>query len=143
MGKHDAGRKADSGYRELAHTADVAIEVWAPDLASLFVQAAHGMNHLAGIGSTSPPRVERNLELQAIDDESLLVAFLTELVYAQEHEKLAFDSFEIQITNGALAGRAHGGEVRALARPIKAVTYHNLEIRRSAEGLRAQITFDV
>ncbi len=143
MSRHEAGKEADAGYRESAHTADVAIEVWAPDLASLFVQAALGLNHLAGIETSSGPRVDRSLQLQAIDDEALLVAFLTDLVYAEEQEKLAFDSFEIQIKEGTLTGRAQGAQLRALARPIKAVTYHNLEIRRSPEGLRAQITFDV
>ena len=97
---------AVAGYRELPHTADVALEVWAPDLASLFVVAAHGLNFLAGVEMSANARVERQLRLQATDDESLLVAFLSELVYAQEQDHQAFDAFELQIANHRLTSPA-------------------------------------
>ena len=37
----------------------------------------------------------------------------------------------------------HGGRARALQKHIKAVTYHNLEVRETAGGLEVTIVFDV
>ena len=39
-----------AGHEEVQHTADVAIRVWAPTLACLFVEAALGMNAIAEVG---------------------------------------------------------------------------------------------
>jgi hypothetical protein len=41
--------QTEFGFREHAHTADWELEVWAPDLATLFVQAALGMYALSGV----------------------------------------------------------------------------------------------
>lgn len=131
------------GYREISHTADVAIEVWAPDLESLFAEAARGFNAVAGAEISAGPRVSRDLGLHEIDDEGLLVAFLTELVYAQEQDRLGFDVFELRISDHQLTGTAHGAALLELMKPIKAVTYHGLEIHRSRHGLQVQLVFDV
>jgi SHS2 domain-containing protein len=65
-----------SGYLELAHTADWALKVWAPDLVRLFIEAAAGMYMLMEVQLEHEPRSSVPLDLQAFDDESLLVAFL-------------------------------------------------------------------
>jgi SHS2 domain-containing protein len=137
----------ESGFLELPHTADWAVRVWAADLPALFAAAANGMNALAGIGLSEGPRVPRVFEAQAPDAESLLVAFLSELVYAAEQENLAFDSFEIETEQHVGLYRIHarmeGTQIEALEKPIKAVTYHNLEIISLEDGLEVEIVFDV
>ncbi len=138
-GSHAGGR----GFREVSHTADVAIDVWAPDLESLFAEAACGFNAVAGAKLTEGARLVRDLSLQDLDDESLLVAFLTDLVYAQEQERLGFDVFDLRISDHRLVGTAHGAGLLALMKPIKAVTYHGLEIHPGRGPLEVQIVFDV
>lgn len=131
------------GFRELPHTADVALEVWADDLPSLFSEAARAVNFVAGARLGTGPRQRRSLRLEAIDDESLLVAFLTEMVIAQEQEHLGFDEFELTIEDRGLHGEARGSELTSLAKPIKAVTFHNLSIRRADRGLEVEVVLDV
>ncbi len=131
------------GFREIPHTADVALEVWASDLESLFIEAAQGLNSIAGVQLEGGPRLSRDVRLEDVDDEGLLVAFLSELVYAQEHESLGFDQFDLQIAGGRLTAHLGGSRIRSLAKPIKAVTYHNIAIRRSDGGLRVEIVLDV
>ncbi len=138
-GSHAGGR----GFREVPHTADVAIDVWAPDLESLFAEAARGFNAVAGAQLSASPRLIRDLNLHEMDDEGLLVAFLTELVYAQEQERLGFDVFDLRISDHQLVGTAHGAGLLALMKPIKAVTYHGLEIHPGRGPLEVQIVFDV
>jgi SHS2 domain-containing protein len=131
------------GFVEIEHMADCAIRVWAPDLTSLFVEAARGMNHVAGARIGTGPRVERGLVIEAADTEGLLVSFLTELIFAQESDKLGFDVFRIRVSDRKATGMLVGARLETLARPIKAATYHNLGMSRSAGSYETQIVFDV
>ena len=131
------------GFEEIPHTADWAMKVWAEDLPALFAEAARGMNVLAGMQITAGLRVIREFTHEGADEETLLVAFLSELIYLQEHEHLGFDGFQIEFrTNGMFAGMA-GSPLVAVAKPIKAVTFHDLNIRETPSGFETMIVFDV
>jgi len=131
------------GFTEIEHTADCSMMVWADDLPSLFGEAARAMNQAAGARIGRGPRVRRKVSVQAADSESLLVQFLTELIYAQEQEDLGFDQFDLQMSPGKLNAKLEGSLLEALAKPIKAVTYHNLSIQRTTRGYETEIVFDV
>ena len=132
-----------AGFREIDHTADRQLEAWAPDLPSLFEQAARGMYSLAGVQFKAGPRVKRTLELKAEDVETLLVRFLSELLYIEEQEGLGFDGFEIILRDNFLAAHLSGAPLASRSKEIKAVTYHNLLVRTCPQGLDVNIVFDV
>jgi SHS2 domain-containing protein len=134
--------QAAQGHREIEHTADWALEVWAPDLASLLAEAARGMYRLMGVVLADGPRQRRQIELTAADRESMLVDFLTEL-YLAESEGLAFDVLEIEAEAERIAASLEGAAMRSHAKDIKAVTYHHLEVRDTARGMETRIVFDV
>jgi SHS2 domain-containing protein len=131
------------GFQEIAHTADWSARVWAPDLPSLFVESARAMNALSGTVIGAGERVKRAFELEAPDPESLLVSFLSELVYLQEQDNLAFDVFEVRIASQRLNVQMEGARVESMDKAIKAVTYHNLKIVKTSEGFETTIVFDV
>lgn len=131
------------GFEELSHTADWSVRVWADDLPSLFAEAARAMNALAGTVTTQGPRVKRRFESDGTDAESLLVAFLSELVYYQEQENLAFDAFEIQMNDEHISAYMEGVEIHTVDKAIKAVTYHNLKVEETDHGYEVTIVFDV
>jgi len=131
------------GFEEISHTADWSVRVWAEDLPALFAEAARAMNSLAGAETGAGSRVTRRFESEGRDAESLLVAFLSELVYYQEQENLAFDTFDIQMSAEKISMRMEGGEITSVDKAIKAVTYHGLEIEETERGLEATIVFDV
>jgi SHS2 domain-containing protein len=130
-------------FEELPHTADWCLRVWASSLAELFAEAAKGMNALAGVKSVPGPRTERTFAAEAPDMESLLVQFLSELVYAAEQEKLIFDEFNVVLKGSKLKVEMSGAPILSINKSIKAVTYHNLQIRRTKEGYQVEIVFDV
>jgi SHS2 domain-containing protein len=132
-----------AGYREIEHTADWQLQVWAPDLPLLFEQAALGMYALSGTQLESMPRLSEELHLEAADREGLLVEFLTELLYLAESQGLAFDNFNIQIESQKLYARISGATIKSQSKEIKAVTYHNLNIKEGPRGLEVNIVFDV
>ena len=132
-----------SGFREIEHTADWELEVWAPDLAQLLTQVARGMYWLMGACLRDAPRVQREIKFNGIDAESLLVSFLQELLYLFEGEGLGFDQFELSIEDGQGSARLVGAPMESVNKEIKAVTYHNLSIREGRRGLEARLVFDV
>ena len=131
------------GYEEIPHTADWSIRVWAQDLEGLLAEFARGMNWLAGARLAEGPRVKKSFETEEPDGESLLVAFLSELVYYAEQENMGFDDFVIEIKNDTLKVEMTGAPLISLSKAIKAVTWHKLEIRKSARGVEVEIVFDV
>jgi protein archease len=131
------------GFEEISHTADWSARVWAADLPSLFTEAARAMNSLSGTVTGAGLRVRRTFEAEGPDPESLLVAFLSELLYYQEQENLAFDIFDLRVASQWLKVEMEGAQVAASEKAIKAVTYHNLKIEKTNEGLETTIVFDV
>lgn len=133
------------GFEEIEHTADRALRIFGIDLQELFNSAAQGMIGLMVADvSKVPLEVEKSIELAAIDAESLLVEWLSELAYWAETEMLVFNKFRIQnVTATHLQASILGGKVPELKKHIKAVTYHNLKIIKTSQGLEATIVFDV
>jgi SHS2 domain-containing protein len=132
-----------AGFREIEHTADWQLEAWAPDLPGLFEQAARGMYSLAGVHLKAAPRCMRSFELKAEDVETLLVRFLSELLYFEEQEGLGFDGFDLALRDNSLAVNLSGAPLATRSKEIKAVTYHNLLVQTSPQGLDVNIVFDV
>lgn len=135
-------------FTEIPHTADWALHVWATDLPTLFREAAHGMNTLAGAVLAASPRREVPFETSAPDAESLLVAFLSELVYYAEQEHTGFTDFDLDIEQDPdgtywLRATLRGARLTELNKAIKAVTYHGLEICTTQQGYETTIVFDV
>lgn len=132
-----------SGFEELEHTADWALRVWAPDLPGLFAAAAQGMYALMETTLTPGERVERAFSLEGPDVESLLVAFLSELLYDGETEGVGYDEFKVSLAEEALTARLRGAEIVSQNKEIKAVTFHNLEVKFQEGVYSVVIVFDV
>jgi SHS2 domain-containing protein len=135
--------KKQAGFREIEHTADWELEVWAPDLASLLEQAARGMYSLAGIRLQSGPRQMRTIQVEFDDLESLLINFLSELLFTGEQEGLAFERFDLRLQEERLLAVVEGAPITNQEKEIKAVTWHNLKVRPREQGLEVRIVFDV
>ena len=132
-------------FEEIEHTADWALRINGANLEALLVNAARGM---ASLVVDQPERVgteiERQIALEAIDAETLLVDWLSELAYWLETEQILFHQSELtEVSPTRLTGAVQGGRVPDLRKHIKAVPYHGLEITPTASGLTATVVFDV
>lgn len=132
-------------FEEVDHTADRALRIFGTNLAELFLNAAAGMTHLMVPDvSEISMEIEKSIELDAIDTEGLLVEWLGELAYWAESDMLIFKKFRIQkVTATHLKAKIFGGKTSMLEKHIKAVTYHNLKIIKTSQGLETTIVFDV
>ena len=131
------------GFEEIPHTADWAVRVWAEDLPALLAESARAMDSLAGVVIATEPRTLTTVTLEAIDRESILIAFLSELLFLEEHEHLAFDRFKFRMGRQRAAIEMEGGPIISYNKAIKAVTWHDLKIKETDRGLEVRIVFDV
>ncbi|MFQ5967886.1 MAG: archease [Acidimicrobiia bacterium] len=133
-------------YRVIAHTADTGIEASGTTIEELFVNAARGMFSLmyepADITMEPLP-----VRATGATVEDLLVDWLSELLFVSESKEVAFSRFAVlDLSHGTLSGEASGvpyGSARLSGPPIKAVTYHQLELAETDEGWHARVIFDV
>jgi SHS2 domain-containing protein len=130
-------------FEEIRHTADWSIRVKAPDFSSLLVEAANGLNAISGITLAGTPRIEHNFESDIADYENLLVSFLSELIFYAENKKAAFDHFKITIDENLIHIDMVGSPIQSMTKAVKAVTFHNLKIKQTKEGIEVEIVCDV
>jgi len=134
----------EAGFEEIEHTADYALRITGEDWPALLRNAARGIAHLLAGDADIPLTRTETLELDAFDAETLLVNWLSELAYRAEVDGVLFR--DITLTDASpthLRAVLRGGRVASLQKHIKAVTYHNLQIVRTARGLEATVVFDV
>ncbi len=135
-------------YRELDHTADTGIEVFAASINELFVNAALGFFATVVDITTVSAREVETITVSASDYEELLVRWLTELLYWHEVHNMLFCEFAI-IALDARQLQAHVGGERfdpkrhQIRRQIKAVTYHDLKVQQVKDGWQARVIFDI
>lgn len=135
-------------YEFIEHTADIAIRVNAPDLNTLFINAADAMFEIVAPQhtlQTSTP-ASFDLELSADSREDLFVGWLNELLSLSQAKELIFNEFQIHDldeTSLHATVTGYGTSHYQVETEIKAATYHDLRIAETEDGLIAEIIFDV
>ncbi len=132
-------------YQELEHTADLRLRVTGADLPALFTHAGQGLHALLRCrsGEGAQP-ANRLIALEAPDLVTLLVDWLNELLYLAERHHEAYAGFCLTLCDEQrLEATALGWSDQHVGRPIKAATYHGLQVERTATGYEATITLDV
>lgn len=127
------------------HTADVRLRVAAPDLPTLFAEAARGLGELMG-GDVVSGELGEPVRAQARgrDREALLVAWIDELIYLSEvHKRVWTDIAVERLEGGEIVARLRGPRAQALRTAPKAATFHELRVVDAPDGVRATVVLDV
>jgi SHS2 domain-containing protein len=136
-------------YNELDHTADVGLELIAPDLNAAFERAAAAMFDLICDLDRVGRRVHRIVRVTARknDLENMMVRWLTELLFLFDSERIVLSRFEIRsLTDTALQADVEGETFDAsrhtVKADIKAVTYHELTVEQRGADWYVRVIFD-
>jgi SHS2 domain-containing protein len=135
-------------YEQFPHTADIGIRIYGNDLRELFENAAFAMFDTIADLEGLKGDVEQDFELTAPNREELLIAWLDELLFNFYTKQLIFFRFEIkELTENKIAAKAFGRPIGAnrnrLRAEIKAATYHDLKIKKTASGYEVEVIFDI
>ncbi len=135
---------ARARFEEVEHTADLALRIHGRTLRELFANAAYAMfSQLADLDRIVPT-VTREVTVEGIDYESLLVNWLNELLYLQDTRSEAYASFQIhRLSRRQLQATVCGGKTESIHTLIKATTYHGLSIDKIQGRYTSTVVFDV
>lgn len=139
-------------YEYLEHTADIKFQAYGKTLEEVFENAALAMFNVIINTEKVSGETAREIFLKSPDLESLLVDWLSELLYIFEVDEIVFRKFRVEeikeeegeysITGQAL-GENYYPESHPFETEIKAVTYNQLEIVKTVDGWKAQIVVDI
>lgn len=132
-------------FEILEHTGDIRIGVRAADLEGLYRDAVRGMmTVLLPRESGRYERVEHRLTIQSADPTCLLVDFLNDALWSAVTNLESYDEVELEsISDRTLTAIIRGRTVERFDDEIKAVTYHEAEIRRKGDQWQTNLVFDV
>ncbi len=144
----------DCTYEELGHTSEIGLELEAETAENLFTCTAQAMFHLiqpesapmSNINAAADEDAEwRQITLSADDPESLLVDWLSELLYLFETTGLIYRRYNVVAWEPTFIEATVTGDApeQPPAMHIKAVTYHQIDVSQTAENWQARIFFDI
>jgi SHS2 domain-containing protein len=143
-----AGYGKGPPFRILEHTADVGFEAFGSTREETFANAARALIDLMVDLDAIDPGEDIIVRIEGADPESLLVNWLSELLYLHDAEGWLFRDFEIQnFRDDSLVAIARGEKFQRsrhqVKLQVKAITYHQLALERTPEGWRAQVYVDI
>lgn len=143
---------APDWLQEIDHTGDVGLRITADTVPQLFERAAAGMFSVLTDLDAVRPTDTTPVSGEGRDREALMVRWLSELNYHHTVHDRLFCAFSVEIieatADGLRLSATATGERLAPARhtvhtEIKAITFHGMEIRETADGWTVQVIFDM
>jgi len=140
-------------YETFEHTADLGLRVRAPDLNTLFAEAARALfSAIVEDLGTVAPRQKVEVNLTGEDRDYLLFDWLNELLFRFDTEHLLFGRFEVEtrflgetefLAKGTAWGEPLDRSRHALSHEVKAITYHGLRVEKTEDGWLAEMIVDI
>jgi SHS2 domain-containing protein len=133
-------------FEEISHTADIKIRVRAPTLEALFSETFNALMQVM-YGTARKGGTIKEIKVESPDNESLLLDFLSEVLFVSEVESLVFFNASISIHGSRLTAELSGEPFdpirHAGGSEVKGISYSGLSIIHDANGYMLDIIFDV
>lgn len=133
-------------FEELEHTADVLMRVRGATINEIFADAGRAMFHVM-YGPCEDRGIERQIDLEAENLESLLIDYLSELLFITEVENTVFCTFDVNLRgtrlSAVLRGEPFDPARHSAGTIVKGISYFGLEIVKEEEGYVVEIIFDI
>jgi SHS2 domain-containing protein len=134
-------------FKYLPHTADAKFVAYGKDIDEVFTNAALAMFNI--LGDTSKVKVTKKIkiELKGKNYENLLYAFLEELLFLLEIENLFLSKISnLKIDEKfSLNCTVEGDSLQKydLKGDIKAVTYSEMDVKKTKKGYEVTVVVDI
>jgi SHS2 domain-containing protein len=141
-------RGVEKRFEIVEHPADVGFIAYGGTLGELLENAALAMFSVGCELNGIEERERREIRASGTDNEALLFDWLAEILAVADAEGLAPRRAEVtQVGDGEAQGVVYGEKFdKARHRAgtyIKAVTYHQLSVKKTGEGWKATVYLDV
>jgi len=132
-------------YEILEHKADLKIRAFGKDKKELFLNSMIGMFEGARYEEEVKSQKSKvKIRITSLDLPSLLVDFLSEILYLTETRKEVYHKVEFKkFTDNKIETALIGKKLKRMGVHIKGVTYHDLDVRQEKGTWQAVILFDI
>jgi len=131
-------------FEILEHKADLKIRAFGKNKEELFLNMLLAMTENQR-PEILPEKVKREIKISSPELSSLLVDFLSEVLYLTQVNKEIYNNVKYKkFTDTELKTELIGKKVERFGEDIKAVTYHSLNIHQREDGIwEATVLFDI
>ena len=135
-------------YRLIDHTADFGMQVFGSDSQELFTNAALALFEMITEMDVLTGRNSCSITVSGVDWADLMINWLREILYLWNGKERLVKSVKIlslseKNISAIIYFDAYKPDRHLIKTEIKAVTYHQIQVKRSASGWKAQIIFDI
>ncbi len=135
-------------FKVLSHTADIGLMVYGEDLKALFENAGHAFFHLITDLRKVRRRIDKRVEIRGESLERLMVDWLSELLYLHDVEGLLFRKFLVEsVGEGGLRASVTGEPFQegrhVIKTEVKAITYHQIQVKKNSREWMARVILDL
>ena len=129
--------------KNFEHTADIGIEIESPTLSKAFEEISLSFSEIVTGGNLPKSEISKNVNLESDNLDSLLVDFMSYLIFLFDTDLFISGSADLQISKnhnfslgGILFGETYNQDRHGYGVEIKAISYHLLLVE---EGPPANI----
>jgi SHS2 domain-containing protein len=135
-------------YRLIDHTADFGMQVFGSDSQELFTNAALAIFDVITEMDVLKGRDSCNITASGEDWSDLMINWLREILYLWNGKERLVKSVKIlSLSEKNISAKiyfdAYKPDRHIIKTEIKAVTYHQIQVKSSPSGWKAQIIFDI
>jgi SHS2 domain-containing protein len=135
-------------YHTFDHTADLGLAINGASEEKLFANAAFALFDIITDLNRVEARDARRIAVEGDNREDLFINFLREVLYLYNGERWLLKEIRIiRLSEKGLEAEARGEpfveQKHEIRKEIKAVTYHQAEVRQMPAGWTARVIFDV
>jgi len=137
-------------FRFLPHTADIKVEAWGSDLEEAFINAGKAFTDIIVNLNKVGSNIKKRILVEGEDLEELLYNFIEKLILSLDLDNLVFNDYKISIDKkdgfkmnieaygDIIDPDKHGYKVY-----VKAITYHEMEIKKEDDKFIIRYVVDI
>ena len=135
-------------YETFDHTADIGIRAFGRTVEEVFANAAYALfDQLTDLRKVGDGAIQE-ISVEGADREDLLIRWLGELLFLCQGRGYLFKEFSILHLDSNFLRAIARGEIFDPSRhrfktEIKAVTYHQVEVKLKDKGWEGKVVFDI
>lgn len=147
-------------YELIPHTADMGIRLTNKTIKGLFNDAAFALFDILTDIKTVKSKFQRKIYVEAIDYDELLNEFLNKLLkeftvennllskvkvqcVRRQDAQLTTQNAQRKMLSAIIYGEPYDAKRHKIKTEIKAITFHNLFVKKVKFGYQAEVIFDV
>lgn len=132
-------------YRILSHTADLRLEVYGKTIEELFENATLALANILApnVKEKISTGLKAKLVVESASQNILLPDFLNEILAKSQIEKAIYFLEKIKISGNRVEAELSGIRVDKFDEDVKAVTYHEVDIRKEGDVWKTKLVLDI